>query len=373
MKQNGAALLVTVLVIVTVAAFAVVVAATQSGDGVQATDANADSHQVLLVADSALERQLKRFATGTACGALGDDPGTGPVEASHSITDLSTIGLGTTSYTITLADGFATDFAGAALTASQCRIPVTARSNTSNVSRSVHAIVDRNLLDGVDNPTFDNPLTGATPGGWTAINPAAAFAANGGPDGTAPSCRRSAWTARNNPAGAANNRRATATAAVDVTLAAGSTTTITFYRRVITRANDCGALPAAGPAALPAACGAGVADSTVCFQLVGTGGAGTWTVGSNAGTSGAGVAACPSTFNPCATNYPGYPTKLTLNVTMTGAATVTSFVYWLQLQNGGRKELFLDNVEVTNDSFVGAAHVRVWRDCSTAVNPASCT
>ena len=31
----------------------------------------------------------------------------------------------------------------------------------SNVSRTIQAIVDRNLLGAPDNPTFDNPLTGA--------------------------------------------------------------------------------------------------------------------------------------------------------------------------------------------------------------------
>jgi hypothetical protein len=372
MRPRGAALLIPVLIIVTVAAFAVIVAASQSGGSIQASDANAESLQVMLVADSALERQLKRFATGTACDALGDDPGTGPVEALHAVTDLSTIGLGTTAYTVTLVNGLDTDFSGGTLPATQCRIPVMARANTSNVGRTIHAIVDRNLLEGPDNPTFNNPLTGATPSGWTALKPPAAFAVNGSPDGTAPNCRRSAWTARNNPGAAANNRRASATAAVSVTVAAGSATTIRFHRRVITRPVDCGALPPAGPASLPAACGAGGA-STVCFQLLGTGGPGTWTVGSNAGTSGGGTVACPSTFSPCSTNYPGYPGTSFVNVTMTGATTVTSFRYWLQLQNAGRKELFLDNIEVTNNTFVGAAHVRMWRDCSTAVNPASCT
>ena len=122
----------------------------------------------------------------------------------------------------------------------------------SNVSRTIQAIVDRNLLEGPDNPTFDNPLTGATPSAWTS-NPANAFAAAGGQSGTAPACLRAAWTARNNPGAAAQDRRVTATVPVQFTLTAGSTTTIWFHRRVVTRPSDCGALPAAGPA-WPAAC-----------------------------------------------------------------------------------------------------------------------
>jgi len=378
-SQSGLGMLVVVALLLTVAAFAVIVAASQSGGDVHGSDANADSQQALLLAESGVERQLKRFATGTACAALGDDPATGPVEATHTITNLSTIGLGTTGYSITLVNGLTTDFAGAALPATQCRVPVTGTVVGRNVSRTVHAILDRNLLGAVTgtppptfNPYFNNPTTGATPSGWTAINPAAAFT-NGGPDGTFPNCTRAAWTARNNPGAAANDRRATASLPLQFTLTAGSVTNITFHRRVITRASDCGSLPAAGPASLPGACGA-ANDSTVCFQLTGTGGAGTWTVASNAAAAGAGIAACPSTFNPCQTNYQaGYPTKVSLNVTMTGATSVTQFTYYLQLQNAGRKEIFVDSIEATNATAIGAAHVRLWRDCSNALTPGSCT
>ena len=357
-RQRGAGLLVAVLLIVTVAAFAVIVAASQSGGDMRASDLHADSLQALLLAETGVERALKRFATGTACAGL--------AEAINDLASLQMPGGGT----IAIGAGLATDLAGAALPATQCRIPVTGTVSGSNVARTVHAVLDRNLLEGPDNPTFNNPLTGATPSGWTAANPVQAFAANGGPDGTAPNCRRSAWLARDNPGAAANDRRATATANVQFTVAAGSVTNIQFHRRVVTRASDCGALPPAGPAALPAACGAAL-QSTVCFQLVGPGGP--WTVASNADPAGAGIAACPSTFNPCQTSYQaGYPTKLSLNVTMTGAGSITQFVYWLQLQNAGRKEIFLDHIEVTNPTAVGAAHVRVWRDCSTAADPANC-
>jgi hypothetical protein len=357
--QRGASLLIPVLLLITVAAFAVIVAASQSGGDIQGTDANADSIQALYLAETGLERALKRFATGTACsGAL-----------TEAITDLGQIGLGTTAYRIDIAAGLTTDFSGTTLPATQCRVPVTGTVIGSNVSRTIHAIVDRNLLEGPANATFDNPLAGLPPSGWTAQNPANAFAPNGGATGTAPNCLRSAWTARNQPGAAANDRRATGTAAVNFTLTAASTTTITFNRRVITRAVDCGAnLPGAGPAALPAACGAAL-DSTVCFQLLE--GATIWTAASNAGTAGAGIAACPSTFNPCTTNYQaGAPaTKVTLNVAMPVNAAPTQFVYYLQLQNAGRKELFVDLIEVTNPSAVGAAQVRVWRDCSTAACP----
>jgi len=361
-RGRGAALLVAVILIVTVAAFAVIVAASQSGGDIQGNDAHADSVEALFLAEAGVERALKRYATGAAaCDAT----------LAETITDLAQLGIAS-GRTIAILAGLSTDFSAAALAAAQtqCRVRVTATIARSGVSRTIHAIVDRNLLDGPGNPTFDNPLTGATPSGWGAIDPGEAFAANGGADGTAPSCSRSAWLARGNPGAAVNNRRATATANAQFTLTAGSVTRIDFYRRVITRVSDCGALPPAGPATLPADCSAGSA-STVCFQLVGAGGPGIWTVGSNAAADpGPGIAACPTTFDPCSASYGA---KVQLNVTMTGATSVSQFVYWLQLQTAGRKELFVDHIEATNPTAIGAAYVRVWRDCSTAADPATCT
>jgi hypothetical protein len=385
LRQRGLGMLVVVLLVLTVAAFAVIVAASQSGGDIQASDANAEALQAMFLAETGLERQVKRFATHgpfnplaptAACISLGDDPATLPVEVTHAIADLSTIGLGATAYSITFTNGALTDFAGGALTSTQCRIAVTARVNASNVTRTIQAIVDRNLLDGADNANFDNPINaGLTPSGWTTINPANAFAPNGGPDGTAPNCRRAAWTGRNNPAAAANDRRARANAAVQITIAAGSVTTVMVHRRLVTRTTDCAAGAGPGAAAWPVICGASGNDSTVCIRMVGTGGAGDWAAVWNANAAAAGNdATCPSTFNPCQTNYQaGAPgTKLNTNVTMTGAATLTQIQYWLRLQNGGRKELFLDGIEAINPSAVGAAYIKVWRDCSTAANPVTC-
>lgn len=360
-RARGAALLVAVILIVTVAAFAVVVAASQTGSDVQGNDAHADSVEALFLAEAGVERALKRYATeAAACDAT----------LAETLTDLAQLGIAS-GRTISILAGLATDFNGAALAATrtQCRVRVTATINASNVSRTLHAIVDRNLLDGVDNPSFDNPLTGATPSGWGGLDPASGFAANGGADGAAPNCSRSAWRAKNAPGAALT---ATATANVQFTLTPGSITRIDFYSRVITRTQDCAGLPASGPA-IPGACGGGGVDSTVCFQLTGAGGPGTWTVASNAAAvPGPGLAACPTTFDPCSTSYTGYPAKSFVSVAMTGATSVTQILYWLQVRGGGRKEIFLDHIEATNPTATGAAYVRVWRDCSTAADPAAC-
>ena len=181
-----------------------------------------------------------------------------------------------------------TDFGGgAALPANtQCRIAVTARVIASNVSRTIHAIVDRNLLAGPDNPTFNNPLTaGLTPSGWTGINPADAFAPNGGPDGTAPNCRRSAWTAKQKPPAA---RQATAQTRRAIHSDRGVGYQHHFpppghhpARRLPPRPTFPVPAPRSRARARP--------RMTVrsAFVLIGTGGAGTWTVASNAPTAGA--------------------------------------------------------------------------------------
>ena len=372
-RQRGAGLLVAVLLIVTVAAFAVIVAASQSGGDVRANDMHADSVQALYLAETGVERALKRFATGTACTALGDDPATGPVEPTHTITDLTSISL--TGASITFVNGVSTDFVGTALAATQCRVRVTGTVTTSNVSRTLHAIVDRNLLEGPDNPSFNNPRAAGAPSGWT-LSPGGSFAITGGPDGASPSCSRSGWQVKESLGGGPNIRRASGTTAVQFALTAGSTTNITFNRRAVQRAAACAGAPGNGPAALPAGCGADTLGTKVCFEMTGTGG-GPWYASSDAGTVGpiAG-AACPSTYNPCNTNYQaGYPTKVNLNVVMAGATSVTQFAYFLLLSNvngNTMKEIFVDDIEATNPTAVGAAHVRVWRDCSTAADPVNC-
>lgn len=368
--QQGAGLLIPVLLIVTVAAFAVIVAASQSGSDIQGTDANADSIQALYLAETGVERALKRFATGTACGAL----------LAQTITDLSTIGLGTTAYTVTIGAGLTTDFSGvAALPATQCRVPVTGRINATNVSRTIHAIVDRNLLEGPDNPTFNNPTTAGAPSGWTLL-PATSFANNGGPDGTAPNCSRSAWHVKRQEANVAS--RAQINVPVNFTYTGGTITPITFHWRAIDRTGaGCAAGAASGPA-WPGTCPAVAGETQTCFRFTGTA-TSTATFQTNA-TVGVAVAcpdvAGPSTFAPCSSNYQipvagfAYPLKQVLNMTMGGAGTqtATTFLINIRLQQLARRELFLDHIEATNTTAIGAAQVRVWRDCSTAATPATC-
>ena len=369
-RQRGVGLLIAVVLVITVAAFAVIVAASQSGGDIHGSDANADSLQALFVAETGIERALKRFATGTACGA-------GLVE---TINDLSTIGLGTTTHRISIAAGLTTDFAGAALPATQCRVPITGTVLASNVTRTIHAIVDRNLLEGPDNPTFNNPTTAGAPSGWT-LNPAASFANNGGPDGIAPNCTRSAWHVKRQNANVAS--RAQINVPVNFTYTGGSVTALSFHWRAIDRTGGgCPGGAASGPA-WPGTCPGAAGETQSCFRFTGTA-TSTATFQTNA-TVGVAVAcpdvAGPSTFAACTSNYQvpvagfAYPTKQVLNMAMGGGGTqtATNFFINLRLQQAGRREIFIDHLEATNNTAVGAAQVRVWRDCATAANPATCT
>jgi len=363
-QQSGAGLLLPVILVITVAAFAVIVAASQSGSDVQGSDAHADSVEALYLAETGVERALKRFASGVAaCSGLAE-----------AITDLTQIGIAS-GRTIDILGGLTTQFDGVTLlpAQTQCRVVATGRVNASNASRTIHAIVDRNILEGPDNPTFNNPLLAGGPSGWT-LNLASRFAVDGGPDGTAPSCRRSAWVARETAAkAAAKDRTASGKVTVTAAITAGSKTSIRYHRRSITRGAGCPAT-AAGPA-IP--CPAAATKGTICFQLAGAGGP--WTSANdnfNPVAPGPNLGGCPTAFKACPTDYTGFPAKIVLpDLVMAGGTTITSVTFFMRAQSAGvagQHEMFLDNIEVTNPSAIGAAQVRVWRDCSSAADPANC-
>ena len=378
LRQRGAAMLVVVLLVLTVAAFAVIVAASQSGGDIHGSDANADGMQALFLAESGIERALKRFATGTACGA----------GLSETITDLSTIGLGTTSHRIVIGTGETTDFAGVALPATQCRVPVTGTVLSGNISRTVHAIVDRNLLGAMTgavvppfNPAFNNPLAAGAPTSWTLTSPGVqpGYANNGGPDLQGAACSRSAWLLKDRT----NNYevRSMGVANVNFTVTGGTNIAVTFHYRINDRGPNGTCVGGGVTAALPAnICGGmGGNEGQVCFRTTDSAGTNSTANFTSDNTVTQNVA-CPdagavSAFAPCQTGYQaGYPTKQTATITVGGAGTrtITSFRYMMRLQQGGRREMFLDHIEATNTTAIGAAHVRMWRDCSTAANPVTC-
>jgi hypothetical protein len=371
MRQQGAGLLIAALLVVTIAAFAAIVAASQSGGDIQGSNAQSHSVEALLLAESGLERAIKRFATGTACASLGE-----------TITDLSTIGL--TGRTITVSNGLATDFSGAPLPAfTQCRVPVSARIDATNVARTLQVIIDKSLLGGADNLDFNNPAVPGAPSGWT-LNPASAYTINGGPDGAAPACSRSAWvvkTQTNDYEVRAQGDRPTS-----YTVARPSTTTIYFNWRLNDRGPastpEAGCGSSGGSSGPSVNCSLGSAKGAICFNLIDSGG-GTWVPPSalNVTNSSAQSRACSagsdagaaSTFSPCQGGYQtGYPTKSSIAIDITGsgaALTFTTFRLFMFMKLVGRREMFLDDLEVVNGTAIGAARVKEWRDCAVSSCP----
>jgi len=370
MNQRGMGLVITVMLILVVAIVAVLVATSFSGSSIRDTAASGESAEALYLAETAVERALKRFATGTPCASLTDGAATELVAGSGR--------------TFQITKAATTDFSGANLAPSltQCRVEAEGKVSSSNVSRRVQAILDKNLAGGAiaggaNNEDFNDPAAAGAPSGWT-LNPAGTFADNGGPDGTAPNCTRSAYVAKENTGGGANNRRASGSTNVTFAVTASSTTNVAFHSRVVTRSSAAGCPAGSAGPALPAGCTA-TADGTICFELTGTGGPGTWIGPYNTPATLVG-GGCSPTSNPCEANYQAsYPTKNLISMTMTGANSVSAFTYYMQLQNvtngggtpgtAGRKEMFLDSIEVWNDTAIGAARVQYWRDCTVASCP----
>jgi len=229
--------------------------------------------------------------------------------------------------------------------------------------------------------TSGGTTTAGPPTTWV-FAPAGTYAQNGGPDGALP-CNRSAWIWKPTAgAGAGARTVASGTTPIPtvpaVTVTAGSVTTVHYHWRALDRpAGGCAAYPGGAPAFPCGGAGLAGADGQVCFRLTSTAG-GPWTSGRRDINPGAGgIAACPSTFNPCSTLYevpnpPVYPTKDSLTIAHGAAVTLNSFIYFMRLQNANGREMFLDNIELINPTALNAARVQVWRDCSSAADPVNC-
>jgi len=235
-RERGASLLIPVLLVITVGAFAVVVAAGQSGADIQGTNAQADSTEALFLAETGVERATRRFLAGSACSAAG---------LSENLANLATIGIASgRTIAITAGTNSDLDFAGAALPATQCRIQVTGRVTASDVSRTVQVIIDRadNLIGGPLVAGFNNPVAGtANPAAsWTGPAPVVGGSI-GGFDYTGgntagvnpPNCTRSAYLVKPNAGGGTPAASTVGTAPVAFTINRPATVIVTFDYRII--------------------------------------------------------------------------------------------------------------------------------------------
>jgi len=411
-RERGASLLIPVLLIVTVGAFAVVVAAGQSGADIDGTNAQADSTEALFLAETGIERATRRFLAGSACSAAG---------LSENLANLATIGIAAgRTITITAGANSDNDFAGVALPATQCRIEATGRVTASNVSRTLQAIIDRtdNLIGSPLVAGFDNPAGAANPAAsWTGA-PAVPGGSIGGFDYTGgniagavnpPNCTRSAYLVKPRSGGTSTAASSVGTAPVNFTISrqAAVTVTVNFDYRIIqirnAGSNTCETNSGAGPCVgATDAVGwspetAGNGDAQICFSLRDTTGV-TYNstkaeVDASVDNSGGGnpvvtpAVGCQPTnqqapanadFAPCSTRYnfsggTGGGAFLPARVRFTFAAGAPlSFdqvgFKMYRAATGNAFEMWLDNIVVTPNATI--AGIAGWRDCSVSACPA---
>jgi hypothetical protein len=408
-RQRGASLLIPVVLIVTAGAFAVIVAAGQSGADIEGTNAQAEGTEALFLAETGIERATRRFLAGSACSAAG---------LSENLANLATIGIAA-GRTITISAGANSnrDFGGVLLPATQCRIQATGRVTASNVSRTLQAIIDRtdNLIGGPLVAGFDNPAGAVNPAAsWTGPAPVAGGSI-GGYDYTGgntagvnpPNCTRSAYLVKPNAGGGTPAASTVGTAPVAFTISRPATVTVSFDYRIvrIRDANDdtCGTNSAAASctvtsptidATSPETAGNG--DGQICFTLRDSAGV-TYNstraeVDASVDNSGGGnftviPPTCAPTnqqlatnpdFTPCSLRYnysggTGGGSLLPATVRFTFAAGAPlSFdqvgFKMYRAAGGNAFEMWLDNIRVTPNATI--AGIAGWRDCSVSACPA---
>ncbi len=352
-RQRGAALVIAAIVVTIVVAFAVTVAGSFTRSETRDTYHHNDSVEATMLAETGLEVALWRFAQGTACGSLAGAP--------FNVAREVVSGSGKT---FQFTNGVATKFDGAtALPVTQCRVQSTGAVSATNVRQVVQAIIDRNIIGGIGNGTFDSPVNSVTPGAssvptnWTGITTAnvddtllaGPTMAGGGMD-----CSRSLYAFK-----LAGTTTRTNTVAIDSTtrfsVTRPATITVTYDYRV--NANSTGN------------------TARVRFSLNGT----TFTSGyANRVRTFTPAKTVPSkgTYSPCSTGYSGTRGTTTISTGGSGTLAVTSVRIDLEVLgtvSANQREIWLDNVELVDTTgtrtALGAWRVVTWHDCRTETCP----
>lgn len=391
--ERGASLLIPVMVVITVGAFAVIVAATQSGGDIQGSDAQADSVEALLLAETGVERAVRRFLGGAACSNAG---------LSENLTDLTSIGLGTAGRTISVTAGANSDldFGGAALPATQCRIQASGQIAASSVTRTVQAIVDRsdNLIGSPLVAGFDNPAGAVNPAAsWTG----GAYDYTGGlpaAGGNPPNCTRSAYIVKARGGGASTAASSMGTAPVSFTVNRPVTLLATFDYRIVripnsgsnacTTASGAGACPGAADPTSPEG---GAGEGEICFTLRDSAGVtydstraevdnsvnlgGSYDVPPPLCTPTTQQLPTHAAHIPCSDRYNrsggAFTGRATVRWTFAGAGALSfdTFGFRMYIPAGGNpREMWIDNV-LLQPSTGAIGGIAAWRDCAVLACP----
>ena len=379
LRQRGAALLITVMLVIAIAAFGAIVAGSISSSDITDSHYQGAAVEALYAAESGMERAMREYGSGvTACNAL---------------TGTRTLATGRT---FTLSNGLATDFSGDALPNpnSQCRIRVTGTvANTSE--RILHAIVDKSLLSGL-NPTFNTPPGVGAASSWTVTARGQDF--TGGPDpGTAApmACTRAIYSVKARDAGS-NVGATLATATLpNMQITGGQTITVRFnYRALEIDSGDAACNITDGAVANPG----NNNDVQIRFSVTDNAGlpltsfSNTLAFNINTATNSlrpltnrnlTSATNCipttqrfPTDYASCASFYQaGTPAlKGNLTITILGAGTrtlIAARIYIYLRSQGNAREAWVDNVEFIAPSVTGVTRTSDWRDCAVSSCPNS--
>lgn len=375
--RRGQALVIAALLMVTVAAFAVTVVGRMSAVQTRDTYHFTQSVEALMLAESGVEYALKQFVAGTACTSLG----------------------GATTYSIIsgyegsfqIVSGAASDLTGTAFPAyvtTRCRVTVTGTVASTNVTRTIQAVIDKNLIGGLANPDFNVPGGTTTPTGWGLA--AGQFDTLGGPDDVSAIQSKACSTSVYN--------RKTGTSAVTVT----KSQTLSAQFSVVPTATDSTILTVAFDYRVNSdqAPASDTNPPTYTFQVRAGGSpfSNTFTTGGSTISPYAFKSPIPTgnppyttaPYSPCDTGYPGIGTATptsrgSVNITVTGTGTTKAVdQVTITLTNpansptDSHREMWLDNIEITDTTPAGvtakgSARVVQWMDCSApAGTPSAC-
>lgn len=395
-RQRGASLLIPVLIIVTAGAFAVIVAARQSGGDIFGTEAQADSTEALFLAETGIERATRRFFTGTACNAL-----------SENVTNLTTIGYPGQGRSIAIGAGANSgqDFGGVALPATRCRIQVAAQIAGSSATRTLQAIIDRseNFVGSQLVAGFDNPAGAVNPAAsWTggAYDYAGGYLA--GPN--TPNCLRSGYAVKARAGAGTANATSQGSAPVAFSVLRPSSVLATFDYRIVRVGNGgaaaCTTNPNTGPSCvtshptLDATSPSGAGNGQICMTLRDTAG-GTWVstrYEALSAVDASGVysitpapaclpgtqrglgTACTLYYNNSGGTGTGRGTvRFTVTAGGSGVLSLDQLTFKLYVPNpggaGNAYEMWIDNLVLQPSTGV-IAGIAAWRDCAVSACPA---
>jgi hypothetical protein len=390
--QRGMVLLITVVLVIALAAFAATMIGSSASSDITDSSLQGYSVEAQFAAETGIERALKQWATGSACTAAALGAANITVVAGRTFT---TTVRGTT------------DFDGVNLPASQCRIQVVGTVTGTNVTRTLQAILDRNLL-GASNPGFDRLPLGAPllPTGWA--GGAGRWDATGGPDPSPPppnlsppNCSYSAYAVKGNNGGDGWNY-GQFTLNPQFTVSSGQTITVLFNYRLLrignAADNTCATNPAvpgvSPPAARTCAGQVGNRDGAFCFGLRDTAGnvynstvlevnmnnPGAPLTGTTVGTTPNCLAPTtqqvPAAYGTCANLYQAGATtgKQSVTITIPAGAPATRTMQIVSWQTylrtaGNAREAWIDNIEFVNATGLKVARPQYWRDCAVQACP----